>query len=239
LISEPDDEAGKMTFQPEKIVLHETPADLAVGVARRVADLAAQAIDSRGEFRLALAGGETPRRCYEQLRYLPVNWARVQVFFGDERCLPRGDKQRNDTMAYAALLDHVPIPPANIHSIAAEYGAYDAARNYAMLLNDHAPLDLVLLGLGEDGHTASLFPGNPATELNDAAVAVFDAPKPPPQRVSLGLPTLEQARRRIFLVTGAGKRVALQAIIDGAPLPAARVGPSEWHVDRAAMPDVN
>ena len=228
-----------MAFQPEQLVLHDTPADLAIGVARRVADLAAQAIGSRGEFRFALAGGETPRRCYEQLRHLPVNWARVQVFFCDERCLPRGDRQRNDTMAYATLLDHVAIPPENIHAIAAEYGALDAARNYAMLLNDHAPLDLVLLGLGEDGHTASLFPGNPATELHDAAVPVFDAPKPPPQRVSLGLPTLQQARHRIFLVTGAGKHAALQAIIDGKPLPASRVGPSEWHVDRATMPEMS
>ena len=235
---EPEDETRKMTFQPAQIVLHENTAALATGVAQRVADLAAQVIGSRGEFRLALAGGETPRRCYEQLRHLPVNWARVQVFFGDERCLPRGDKQRNDTMAYATLLDHVAIPPENIHTIAAEYGAYDAARNYSVLLSAYAPLDLVLLGLGEDGHTASLFPGNPATELYDAAVAVSGAPKPPPQRVSLGLPALQLARHRIFLVTGAGKRAALRAIMDGASLPAARVGPSEWHIDRAAMPEV-
>lgn len=238
-MQEPEDEAREMTFQPAQLAIHESDAALANCVAERVADLAAQAIGSRGEFRLALAGGETPRRCYEQLRNLPVDWTRVQIFFGDERCLPRGDKQRNDTMAYATLLDHVAIPPANIHTIAAEYGAYDAARNYAMLLNDYVPLDLVLLGLGEDGHTASLFPGNPATELYDAAVAVVAAPKPPPQRVSLGLHTLQQARHRIFLVTGAGKRVALRAIIDGASLPAGRVGPSEWHVDRAAMPEVS
>jgi len=235
---EPENETRKMVFQPAQLVIHENDAALATCVAERVADLAAQAIATRGEFRLALAGGETPRRCYEQLRNLPVNWARVQVFFCDERCLPRGDKQRNDTMAFSALLDHVAIPSANIHTIAAEYGAFDAARNYAMLLNDYAQLDLVLLGLGEDGHTASLFPENPATELNDAVVAVFDAPKPPPQRVSLGLHTLQQARHRIFLVTGAGKHAALQAVIDGASLPAARVGLSEWHVDRAAMPEV-
>jgi 6-phosphogluconolactonase len=236
---EPEDEARKMPFQPAQLVIHENGDVLAICAAQRVADLAAQAIATRGEFRLALAGGETPRHCYEQLRNLPMDWTRVQILFGDERCLPRGDKHRNDTMAYATLLDHVAIPSANIHTIAAEYGAHDAARNYAMLLNDYAPLDLVLLGLGEDGHTASLFPGNPATELNDAAVAVVDSPKPPPQRVSLGLHTLQQARHRIFLATGAGKRAALQAIIDGAPLPAARVGPSEWHVDRAAMPEVS
>ena len=234
---EAEKKRGRSMFQPTQFVLHDNAATLAVSVARRVAELAAQAINARGEFRLALAGGETPRCCYEQLRHVPMQWGHVQIFFGDERCLPVGDAQRNDTMAFAALLDHVAIPPTNIHSIAAERGALDAARHYAGLLNNAAPLDLVLLGMGEDGHTASLFPKNPATESNDAAVAVFDAPKPPTQRVSLGLNSLQQARQRIFLVAGAGKRAALQAIMDGAALPAARVGSAEWHVDRAAMPE--
>lgn len=227
----------KWVCQPAQFVLHDNAADLAVSVARRVAEVAAQAIRERGEFRLALAGGDTPRRCYEQLRHLPIDWSHVQIFFGDERCLPVGDAQRNDTMASNALLDHVAIPPTHIHRIAAERGADEAARHYAGLLDQTAALDLVLLGMGEDGHTASLFPGNPATELKDAAVAVFDAPKPPPQRVSLGLDTLRRARQRIFLVSGAGKRAALQAMRDGAALPAARVGSAEWHVDRAAMPE--
>ena len=233
----PEMKREKWVFQPAQFVPHDNAADLAVSVARRVAEVAAQAIRDRGEFRLALAGGETPRRCYEQLRHLPIDWVHVQIFFGDERCLPVGDAQRNDTMACVALLDHVAIPPTHLHCIAAERGALDAARHYAGLLNNGAPLDLVLLGMGEDGHTASLFPGNPATESKDAAVAVFDAPKLPSQRVSLGLNTLQQARQRIFLVAGAGKRAALQAIIDGAALPAARVGLAEWHVDRAAMPE--
>lgn len=228
----------KLAYQPAQFVLHENAAALAGGVAQRVVELAAQAISMRGEFRLALAGGETPRRCYEQLRYLPIDWSHVQIFFGDERCLPAGHEQRNDTMAFSALLDHVAIPPKHIHTIAAERGADDAARLYAGLLNRYAPLDLVLLGMGEDGHTASLFPGKPATEQNDAVVAVFDAPKPPPQRVSLGMSTLQQARHRIFLVAGAGKRAALQAIVNGARLPAARVGLAEYHVDNAAMPQV-
>jgi 6-phosphogluconolactonase len=237
-MSGPEVKREEWMSQPAQIVPHENAAALAADVAQRVAELAAQAIGERGEFRLALAGGETPRRCYEQLRHLCIDWRHVQVFFGDERCLSVGDAQRNDTMAFAALLGHVAIPPENIHTIAAERGALDAARDYAGLLNNGAPLDLVLLGMGEDGHTASLFPGGPATESGDAAVAVLDAPKPPAQRVSLGLNTLRQARHRIFLVTGAGKRAALQAIIEGAALPAARVGWAEWHVDHAAMPQV-
>jgi 6-phosphogluconolactonase len=99
------------------------------------------------------------------------------------------------------------------------------------------PLDLVLLGMGEDGHTASLFPGNPATENVSAVVAVFDAPKLPPERVSLGMTTLNAARVKMFLVAGAGKRDALQRIARGAALPAAQVLGAEWHVDKTAWPD--
>lgn len=99
------------------------------------------------------------------------------------------------------------------------------------------PLDLVLLGMGEDGHTASLFPGNPATENVAAVVAVFDAPKFPPERVSLGMTTLNVARVKMFLVAGAGKRDALQRIAQGVALPAGRIIGAEWHVDKAAWPD--
>jgi 6-phosphogluconolactonase len=186
-------------------------------------------------FRIALAGGETPRRCYEQLRLLPLDWARVQVYFGDERCLPPGDAQRNDSMARETLLDSVAIPSANVHSIPVELGAEAAAERYAETLGNK-PLDLVLLGMGEDGHTASLFPGNPATASHDVVVAVFDAPKPPPQRVSLGMKTLNAARHKLFLVAGAGKREALEGIAKGVQLPAAAVADAEWFFDRAALP---
>jgi len=225
-----------MKLNDSTLVLHENAAALASGVAQRIAEVAAQAISARGEFRLALAGGETPRRCYQQLCKLPLDWTHVQVFFGDERCLPKGDPQRNDTMAFAALLNHVAIPSDNIHIIPAEQGAILAALSYADTLKQFKPLDLVLLGMGEDGHTASLFPGNQATELPDTVVPVFDAPKPPPQRVSLGMKVLQAVRQRIFMVAGVGKREALIQIFDGVQLPAARVGVSEWHIERVALP---
>lgn len=218
-----------------QLAVYDDLSAMSEAAARRIAALAQQAIALRGVFSIALAGGETPRRCYECLRRLPVAWAGVQVYFGDERCLPRGDAQRNDSMAYAALLKHVAIPSANVHAIAAELGARDAAQSYAESLPQ--PFDLVLLGMGEDGHTASLFPGNPATENPAAVVPVYDAPKPPPERVSLGMEALNAARVKLFMVAGAGKRQALERIVHGAALPAAQIHGAEWYVDRAACPD--
>jgi len=220
----------------QTVVVHDAPEDMGAAVARRVVELAAQAIASRGVFHVALAGGETPRTCYEKLRSLPIEWQHVQVYFGDERCLPAGDARRNDAMARETLLANVAIPPGNIHAIPAELGPPEAAARYAVMLANAVPLDLVLMGMGEDGHVASLFPNNPATESMAAVVPVFNAPKPPDERVSLGMATLNAARQRIFLVAGAGKRDALEQILQGKPLPAARVAAAEWHLDRAALP---
>jgi 6-phosphogluconolactonase len=219
------------------VIVHADLEVLSLSVAQRIEQLAAQAIKDRGTFRVALAGGETPRRCYELLRELPIDWRQVWVYFSDERCLPRGDAQRNDSMAQHALLGHIAIPPGNVHAMPAEHGARIAAVEYAALLEHELPLDLVLLGLGEDGHTASLFPGNPATQLNEVVVPVFDAPKPPPERVSLGVGTLNSARAKVFLVAGKAKQEALEKIMHGIQLPAARVAGAEWHVDRAALPE--
>lgn len=220
----------------QAVFVHQNMEEMASAVAGRIVDLAAQAIAARGVFHLALAGGETPRRCYEKLRHLPIDWAHVQIYFGDERCLPEGDARRNDTMARDALLARVAIPPENIHAIPAELGARDAAASYAAMLERIAQLDLILLGMGEDGHTASLFPDNPATANAATVVPVFNAPKPPAERVSLGMNTLDAARQKIFLVAGAGKQEALREISRGKPLPASCVVAAEWHLERAALP---
>ena len=218
------------------VFVHDDLEELSAAVAQRIAELAAQAVAARGVFHLALAGGETPRHCYEKLRGLAIDWPHVQVYLGDERCLPGGDAKRNDTMILDALLNHVAIPKANIHVIPSELGAREAAASYAALLDNVAPLDLVLLGMGEDGHSASLFPDNPAMESTATVVPVFNAPKPPAERVSLGINALNAARQRIFLVAGAGKREALEQILLNKLLPAARVVAAEWHFDRAALP---
>ncbi len=219
----------------QAVCIHIDLDDLSLAVAQRIAELAAQAIAVRGVFHVALAGGETPRRCYEKLRGLAIDWAHVQVYFGDERCLPSANAQRNDKMVRDILLEHIDIPLDNIHAIPAELGAREAATRYAVVLEKIAPLDLVLLGMGEDGHTASLFQGNPATESAAAAVPVFNAPKQPAERVSISMSTLNAARHKIFLVAGTGKHSALEQMLSGALLPAARVASAEWHLDRAAV----
>jgi 6-phosphogluconolactonase len=228
----------KLTELPnaQAVFVHGDLDGLSAAVAQRIAELASQAIAARGVFHLALAGGETPRRCYQQMHKLAIDWPHVQIYFGDERCLPDGDTQRNDSMARKSLLDHVPIPSANIHRIPAELGAREAATIYADTIDHIAPLDLVLLGMGEDGHTASLFPNNPATECTLPVVPVFNAPKLPTERVSLGMSTLNMARQRIFIVAGSGKRAALKKIMEGNSLPVARVATAEWHLDLAALP---
>ena len=126
---------------------------------RRILDAAARAIERRGRFLIVLAGGNTPRGIYRMLRTADTDWSRWQVYFGDERCLPADSAERNSRMAADAWLNHVPIPQDQVHAIPAELGASAAALGYAETLRGVGDFDLVLLGLGEDGHTASLFPG--------------------------------------------------------------------------------
>ncbi|HID48483.1 MAG TPA: 6-phosphogluconolactonase, partial [Chromatiales bacterium] len=181
----------------------------------------------RGRFRIVLSGGTTPRTIYRSLREGETDWTGWHVYFGDERCLPAGDPGRNDHMAREAWLDHVPVPGAQIHSIPAERGSEAGARAYGELLDAVDVFDLVLLGLGEDGHTASLFPGHPpgAEPEAPAVLAVHDAPKPPPERISLSARRLSASRRVWFLVSGAGKADALAAWQRGDDIPARYVCP--------------
>jgi 6-phosphogluconolactonase len=216
-------------------------AALAGQAAALILEAAREAIVARGVFHLVLAGGNTPKGTYERLRECGANWAKWQIYFGDERCLPRGDPGRNDTMARRAWLDHIRIPPVNIHPIPAEHGAEKGAQRYAEILRRVPEFDLVLLGLGEDGHTASLFPGRKeGLGKNDAdAIVVRAAPKPPPARVSLSAARLSRARRALFLVGGESKREAVKAWRAEADIPARHITPTlgiDVYVDRSAWP---
>jgi len=208
---------------------HEFPdrTGLEQSALRFILESAEQAIAERGTFKLALAGGHTPFGIYQALCNAETDWSAWQVYFGDERCLPAENPRRNSRMARAAWLDHVPIPPAQIHTIPAELGPEEAARRYARELAEVGEFDLVLLGLGEDGHTVSLFPGGAWEQATSwpVAIPVFAAPKPPSQRVSLSPARLSQARRVLFLVGGDGKQQALTAWRNGAPIPASRICP--------------
>lgn len=192
-----------------------------------VAEAEAEALGRRGVFHLVLAGGGTPRRLYQALSAEAHDWSRWHVWFGDERCLPAQNPDRNSAMAKAAWLDRIALPPGHLHEIPAERGPEPAARQYARDLSDLAEFDLVLLGLGQDGHTASLFPGRDwgEADTSPAALAVRDAPKPPPGRVSLSARRLSQTRRVLFLVTGADKQDALARWRRGEAIPAAAIRP--------------
>lgn len=213
------------------------PDAVAVDAAQRILQSASRAIAERNLFRIVLAGGRTPEAAYRLLVDADTDWSRWEVYFGDERCLPVNDMERNSTMAARALLDSVAIPDANIHSIPAELGAEAAAEEYEPVIRAAMPFDLVLLGIGEDGHTGSLFPGqqHPAEQL---VHAVHNAPKPPPDRVSMSIHALSEAREVLVLATGAGKQDAIRAWQAGEPVPIAEIGgpaPVDVLLDRAAQ----
>jgi 6-phosphogluconolactonase len=200
---------------------------LTTDLCRRIDALSRQSIAGKGRFVVVLAGGTTPRQLYQRLRGLDSAWDRWHIYFGDERFLPRGHADRNDTMADAAWLTHVPIPPHQVHRLPAAASVESAANDYDKTLERAPGFDLVLLGLGEDGHTASLFP-NDGTGIHSSrlAVAIYNAPKPPPRRVSLTAHCLGLGANVWFIVSGAGKKTALQTWLAGAALPPAAITPA-------------
>jgi 6-phosphogluconolactonase len=210
---------------PEFTVLanaEEVAEDAAADIAQALRD---------GARSLVLAGGTTPRRCYELLAQLDVEWGRVSVLFGDERCVPPLDPASNYRMAKEVLLDRV--LPASVYRIPAELGPDEGADLYAEVVEFVAPFDLVVLGVGEDGHTASLFPGHPALKADGLTVGIHDAPKPPPERVSLTLEVIRDSRRVIILATGAGKADAVARAKRG-EVPSGMIPRARWLIDRAA-----
>jgi 6-phosphogluconolactonase len=196
--------------------------------ARVIAEAAREAVARRGRFVLATSGGATPWRMLRHLAAEDVPWSGVHLLQVDERAAPAGDPDRNLTHLREALLAHLPVPPAAVHAMPVEDpDLAAAARDYAATLGSVAGeppvLDLVHLGLGEDGHTASLIPGDPVLEVRDAEVAAT-APYRGHRRLTLTLPALSRARRILWVVTGAGKAPALARLRagDGA-IPAGRV----------------
>lgn len=215
-------------------------AALARAAAEEVARRAQAAVAARGAFTLALSGGSTPRALYRLLAdpaepfRARVPWPAVHAFFGDERAVPQESPEANARTAREALLAHVPL--GSVHRIEGEQGAEEAARRYEDDLYaffGDVPLptfDLVLLGLGEDGHTASLFPGSPALEERRRWVVAGPPGLPPRvERITLTLPALEAARAALFLVAGADKAEALRRLLrprpGEPPIPAALLHP--------------
>ena len=226
--------------------------ELSLRAAEAVARTIDDAVRSTGRCSLVLSGGSTPRALYGLLasRFREqIPWTHVHVFWGDERYVPPGDAHSNYRMAKETLLDHVPCPTANVHPMPTHVSVPDAAaRDYEATLRSYfsgAPpaFDLVLLGLGPEGHTASLFPGSPALSEPTRWVLAVTAPADPPSRLTLTFPALNQAANAYFLVTGSNKARALHQILTGTAdpntYPAAGVrlasGTLIWWADRDAI----
>ena len=217
-------------------VLHTTsfPAE----AARLILDAARQAIAERGVFRVALSGGHTPAAVYRQWTATAgdLPWERVQVTFGDERCVPPDDEQSNYLMARTSLLDAVPIPPGNVFRIQGELPPEEAAAEYDARLAQLASRfqepryrhDLLLLGMGPDGHTASLFPGTEALTERTRSVIQNFVPKFDTYRITFTYPLINAARHVCFMVEGDEKKPVVERILAGqGDYPAAHVSPTD------------
>ena len=224
---------------------------LSRAAAELFAEEARHAVQSRGRFSVALAGGETPRRTYEILAQSPfrelVPWRETHIFWGDERCVAVDDPRSNARMARLALLDQVPVPATQIHPMACDRSLLEAAGEYETLLSEFfaatSPrFDLVFLGLGEDGHTASLFPGAATLQELQRRVVEHISPGEGLHRLTLTVPAINGAALVVFMVSGSGKAPILRDVLEGAPetafLPARLIKPTEgrllWLVDRDA-----
>jgi 6-phosphogluconolactonase len=237
------------------LFVYETPEELAEAAARDLAARAEEATNERGRFAVALAGGSTPKATYEVLArdYADkLDWGRVHVFFGDERTVPPDHEDSNYRKAHEALLSHVPV--GSIHRMRGELPPAEAAASYEEELreffgaSDETPsFDLILLGLGEDGHTASLFPETSALDVANRWVVANPVLKLDTTRLTLTIPVINAAKAVTFLVAGRGKAEALKKILEGdadpREYPAKFIRPEDgdltWMADRAASSLIN
>jgi len=223
------------------VLVHPNPSEVARAAARLFVDYAWQSIARDGQFMVALSGGSTPRMLFQFLSSndfrLQVDWAKVHIFWGDERAVPPSDPESNYGMARRELLIRVPIPPGNVHRMEAEKASIGrAATEYEEVLRQHLELDdrgfprfhLIFLGLGKDGHTASLFPGTRVTRQTSRWVSTPMVSKLNMRRMTLTLPVLDAAMRVVFLVVGAEKAEILRDVLEAnadPPYPAQLVQP--------------
>lgn len=225
--------------------------ELSRGAAELFARTAKEAVDARGRFIVALSGGNTPRRMHELLAQPPfhntIGWDRTHVFWGDERCVPLDDPHNNANNAMDQLLSKVPINEAHIHRVESELPPREAARLYEKQLHeffggDGPRFDLIFLGLGENGHIASLFPGTAILSETERWVSEVYVEELKMHRVSLTSPTINRSRRIVFLVAGKKKAHVLHDVLDGDAepdrLPARLIAPVDgelyWYVDEEA-----
>jgi 6-phosphogluconolactonase len=215
-------------------------AEDAEAAARLVAERLAEQARAGGD--VALTGGSTPRRAYELAAELEPDWSRVALWWGDERCVTPDDERSNYGMARAALLDRLDVLPASVHRMAGELGPERGAAEYTRQLAELAAFDLILLGLGSDGHVASLYPSRPTLDVTERRAVGAEAHlEPYVDRITLTLPLLCRAREVLFLVAGTDKAQAADRALAGPPtrevpgsLVRADLGPTRAVLDRAA-----
>ena len=200
--------------------------------ADHMANLIAITLMEKGNCHIILPGGETPKRCLQLLAEKNLRWEKCHWYPGDERCYEKSHPERNDVMLQKNFWSY--IGNTNVHIIPAELGAEQGASVYRTLLDATGKIDIAFLGMGEDGHTASLFPGNKALTDERSVVPVHDSPKPPAERVSLGIQTLVNARHRVVLANGSGKNEIINKIKSGEQLPINCIGDIHWFVDELA-----
>ncbi len=233
------------------------PEQVAHAAAERFVGAANAAIETRGHFSVALSGGSTPKHVYELLARDDyrnrITWSRTHIFFGDERCVPANDPESNYRMVFESLISHVSIPIENVHPLQGSGDPDVNARAYEQELRTFFQnvawprIDLVFLGLGDDGHTASLFPGTSALKENKAWVVANWVEKLNSFRLTLTVPAINHAIEIKFLVTGSGKAKALAAVLQGPSkpeeLPAQLIQPVdgslEWLVDKEAAANLD
>ena len=233
----------------ENIRIFPNLAALSTAAAQLFTEAAIESIRERGRFLVAFSGGSTPTALYRLLVREPIDWTRVHIFWGDERLVPPDDPESSYGQAREVLLKRIPIPTENIHRVSSDLEPAAAATDYARVLKEFAapPLnwprfDLVLLGMGEDGHTASLFPGSPVDVAEPVIAVTANYQGRPARRVTLTPLVFNAARQVIFLVTGANKAVTLKGVLSDynsiEQCPAKRIQPTDgqvtWMVDEAA-----
>ena len=227
-----------------EILVNRDAEGLAHAVAARFITKLVDVQSNGGVAQVVLTGGRVAAAVYRAVAESParsaIDWRRVEFWWGDERFLPDGDAERNETQAREALLSRVDVAPDKVHPMPADsgQGAEAAAEAYAEQLANVLTFDVLMLGVGPDGHVASLFPGQPALQESErTAVAVHDAPKPPPTRISLTFPILNRSDEVWFVVSGEDKAEAVRKALAGADLPAANpkgLDRTLWLLDEAA-----
>jgi len=205
-----------------KIQIFESTSQLFKTTADFILELSERSIKEKGRFTIALSGGNTPKKLYELLAKPPyikkINWKNVFVFWSDERCVPASDEENNSHMAFLALLNNVPVPAENIFPVPVNFGPSKASIRYEQMIKSFfktskPSFDLILLGLGEDGHTASLFPGTEILLENKALVKQVFLKNKKSYRISFTVPLINNAKHVLFLVTGIEKSVIIQKLM--------------------------